>query len=324
MPRERTLSPGFFANHLLASCPPLTRLLFQGIWTLADFDGCFRWDPEGLAMKLLPRDQFDSVEAMDLLERLGFIKAYEANSTKFGFIVNWHKYQDPHPGERPVFPKPFDDSTFHVRVKAPKYRSSIDLGFGRLDIQAGISQFQQVVSMLQASCEKVASNAFPSLPSLPSSPSLPTKETTTTAAPPAPLLPEVVNGKPKRPTKASKKFEIAALMFTEDQEVAFQKVWDAWPKEGWNFSTKSTSPRRLNRALAMERFLAILQNCRHQIDGMPLQAVHLAESAIEFVNQRKRENPGGVPNVPCIANFFSSEEVSKKPWQSALLAHFGE
>lgn len=279
MPRERTLSPGFFANHLLASCPPLTRLLFQGIWTLADFDGCFRWDPEGLAMKLLPRDQFDSVEALDLLERLGFIKSYEANSTKFGFIVNWHKYQDPHPGERPVFPKPLDDSTFHVRVKAPKYRSSIDLGFGRLDIQAGISQFQQVVSMLQAPCEKVVSNAFPSLPSLPSSPSLPTKETTPLppkgeATPSAPLLP-----KPKRRNLAS-----LDIIKKDSDRQAFQSLWEGWPKRSDGKPSRGSKPKA---ELCFQKIL----------EAGEVSAAELVEAAIVYREEWSQVKEGWVQNV---------------------------
>lgn len=322
MPRERTLSPGFFANHLLASCPPLTRLLFQGIWTLADFDGCFQWDPEGLAMKLLPRDQFDASEALDLLERHGFVKSYEANGAKFGFIVNWHKYQDPHPGERPVFPKPSGNADFVVRVKQPKYRSSVDLGFGRLDIHAGITQFQQVVSKLHEPCENVASKAFPSLPS---SPSLPTNESITTmgASATPPLFAEAVNGKKPRKNPKKAKFKIPALDFTEEQEAAFDRVWQAWPAEGWDFTNRKAQPRRKDRGLAMRRFKEILDNCEHEIDGGPIKADHLAEAAIAFVDARKREAQGAIPNVPCIANFFSSEEVSKKHWQTALLAHFG-
>lgn len=166
MPRERTLAPGFFTNHLLANCPPLTRLFFQGIWTLADFDGCFAWDPEGLAMKLLPRDDFDPQAALVRLERDGFIKSFEADGRRFGYITKWHDHQDPHPMEKPVCPRPSDDPNFRVRVKAEKYRRDGDIGFGISDLPPGSYPFQQVASKLLAGSQKGASNAMPSCPSL--------------------------------------------------------------------------------------------------------------------------------------------------------------
>lgn len=183
MPRERTLAHGFFENHLLAGCQPLTRLLFQGLWTLADYDGCFKWEPEALAMKLLPRDQFDAVAAMEDLSRLGFIRQYEAKGEMYGYMVNWLKYQDPHPREKPTSPKPVNDQQFMVRVKHFKYRAPEDLAFGRTDILPGRYHIQQLASNLLATGQQPASNAYPSYPSYPS---IPTKEEQK-ASPPAPL-----------------------------------------------------------------------------------------------------------------------------------------
>ena len=39
MARARILKPGFFANELLAEIHPYGRLLFAGLWTLADREG---------------------------------------------------------------------------------------------------------------------------------------------------------------------------------------------------------------------------------------------------------------------------------------------
>src|SRR5215831_17520559 len=39
MPRTRALKPGFFQNDVLADVEPLGRLLFAGLWTLADRAG---------------------------------------------------------------------------------------------------------------------------------------------------------------------------------------------------------------------------------------------------------------------------------------------
>ena len=39
MSRSRNIKPGFFKNEHLAECQPLARLLFIGLWTLADREG---------------------------------------------------------------------------------------------------------------------------------------------------------------------------------------------------------------------------------------------------------------------------------------------
>lgn len=196
-------------------------------------------------MKLLPRDQFDPVEALSLLKANGFLQSYESNGCMFGFIVNWHKYQDPHPGERPIFPKPFLDPNFYVRIKPPKYRSSVDIGFGRFDIHQGISQFQQVVSKLYEPCSEVASKAFPSLPS---SPSLPTKEETQ-AAPSAPLL--GVGIKPGRREKKKQKLGT----FPEEVVQMVSRLIDLWPTERGGQTFRSDDVKACgNVVLILEEF----------------------------------------------------------------------
>lgn len=39
MARSRNIKPGFFTNEVLADMPALVRLLFAGLWTIADRDG---------------------------------------------------------------------------------------------------------------------------------------------------------------------------------------------------------------------------------------------------------------------------------------------
>jgi hypothetical protein len=39
MARSRNIKPGFFTNDELAECHPLGRLLFAGLWTIADKEG---------------------------------------------------------------------------------------------------------------------------------------------------------------------------------------------------------------------------------------------------------------------------------------------
>lgn len=156
MARRRFLQPGFWTNPQLSKCPPLTRMMFQVIWTHADFDGAFLWDPEALAMKGLPRDDFDAVEALDRLEQDGFIRSYVVEKARYGYVVNWHKHQDPHPGEKPVHPRPTNDPGFIVKVKEARWRKKGDTAFDCPEVERGLYPWVQLAGNLSASWIEVA------------------------------------------------------------------------------------------------------------------------------------------------------------------------
>ena len=46
MARSRNIKPAFFENELLGELPPLDRLSFIAMWTIADFKGCFEYRPK--------------------------------------------------------------------------------------------------------------------------------------------------------------------------------------------------------------------------------------------------------------------------------------
>jgi hypothetical protein len=130
--------------------------MFEAIWTHADFDGCFQWDPDALAMKGLPRDAFDPTEAMARLEHDGFLRSYCVGEQRYGYVVNWHKHQDPHPGEKPVHPRPSADPFFIVKVKDYRWRKAGDTAFDHPEIERGLYPWLQLASNLQGGCPEVA------------------------------------------------------------------------------------------------------------------------------------------------------------------------
>lgn len=131
---------------------------------------------------------------------------------------------------------------------------------------------------------------------------------------------------PKRPAR-NKNYSIAALSMSEKDQAAFERVWQAWPTHGFNYSTNSVGARRSNYALACERFKAILDNIHHtKSGGERLTADDLADAALGYLKAKKAEAIKKNLPAPCIHgidNFFSSDPASKKPWQNALLEHFG-
>lgn len=101
MARSRNIKPGFFTNDELAECSAFARLLFAGLWTIADRKGRLDDRPKKIKALVLP---FDDVDCDDLLEQLNkqkFITRYTVEENQFIQINNWDKHQNPHCKEAP-------------------------------------------------------------------------------------------------------------------------------------------------------------------------------------------------------------------------------
>lgn len=96
MARSRNIKPGFFTNDELAECSPYARLLFAGLWTIADKEGRLDDRPKKIKALVLP---FDTVDCDDLLAQLhakNFITRYVVEGNGYIQINNWKKHQNPH------------------------------------------------------------------------------------------------------------------------------------------------------------------------------------------------------------------------------------
>lgn len=100
MARARNIKPGFFRNADLVELPVETRLLFIGLWTLADREGRLEDRPKQIKMELFPADQFDVGSMLGELQSSGFISRYEVDGSKFIEVLNFIKHQDPHYKEK--------------------------------------------------------------------------------------------------------------------------------------------------------------------------------------------------------------------------------
>ena len=54
MARARNIKPAFFKNETLVELPVETRLLFIGLWTLADREGRLEDRPKRIKMEIYP------------------------------------------------------------------------------------------------------------------------------------------------------------------------------------------------------------------------------------------------------------------------------
>jgi hypothetical protein len=100
MARSRNIKPGLFKNELLAEQTIFSRLLFIGLWTLADREGRLEDRPRRIKMELFPCDSDDIDAGLSSLSSNGFIVRYEANNVKVIQIVNFLKHQTPHGTEK--------------------------------------------------------------------------------------------------------------------------------------------------------------------------------------------------------------------------------
>lgn len=100
MARRRFLHPGFFHDECLVTLDPIVRLLFAGLWCLADRDGRLEDRPVRIKMQLFPVDHVDVEAALAALADGGVVTRYEVDGRRYLEIRNFSRYQTPHPNER--------------------------------------------------------------------------------------------------------------------------------------------------------------------------------------------------------------------------------
>ena len=99
MARARNIKPGFFSNDVLAECEPLARLLFAGLWTIADREGRLEDRPKRIKAELLPYDDCNIDALLDALHSKGFILRYSVENQQLIQILAFTKHQNPHKNE---------------------------------------------------------------------------------------------------------------------------------------------------------------------------------------------------------------------------------
>jgi hypothetical protein len=120
MARQRLLKPEFFHDEPLAACPPHVRLLFEGLWVLADREGRLRDQSAVIHGAIFPYEpQLNVPEMLDALHRGGFVTRYEVEGRRYIQILNFLKHQKPHVKEMPsVIPPP--ESGREIPVLGPE------------------------------------------------------------------------------------------------------------------------------------------------------------------------------------------------------------
>ena len=137
MARARNIKPGFFDNEILGELPALTRLLFIGLWCLADREGRLQDRPKRIKKELLGYDDVTADDVDTMLQQLndnGFIQRYEIAGERYIQVTNFLKHQNPHCKEQAsVIPAPGQDmglgvvAGIHVKGRTGTAENSQDL-----------------------------------------------------------------------------------------------------------------------------------------------------------------------------------------------------
>jgi hypothetical protein len=99
--RARNLKPGFFKNEELAELPFECRILFEGLWCIADRIGRLEDRPKKIKGEVFPYDNCDVDQMLNLLANSPekFITRYEVEDKRYIQVNNFLAHNKPHPRE---------------------------------------------------------------------------------------------------------------------------------------------------------------------------------------------------------------------------------
>lgn len=129
MARARNIKPGFFRNADLVELSFESRLLFIGLWTLADRAGRLEDRPKQIKMELFPADNVDCNAALDDLASTGMVARYTVDGVRYLQVVNFAKHQNPHRDEKASsIPEPIEHDANTVQTLCEDGANTVAIG----------------------------------------------------------------------------------------------------------------------------------------------------------------------------------------------------
>lgn len=124
--RARNIKPGFFKNEDLIELSFETRLLFVGLWCLADREGRLEDRPKRIKLELFPGDSVDIEKMLSELSDAGFVLRFTHNSSRYIQVLNFKKHQNPHCKERgSTIPAPCENGASTVQAPCNNEASTV-------------------------------------------------------------------------------------------------------------------------------------------------------------------------------------------------------
>lgn len=124
MARSRNIKPGFFKNEELCNFPAMTRLLFAGLWTIADKSGRLEDRPRRIKAEVFPFDDVTADQIDGMLRELSsgkepFIIRYSQDGCQLIQVVNWERHQSPYHREKESTLPPPNETNTVIAVNEP-------------------------------------------------------------------------------------------------------------------------------------------------------------------------------------------------------------
>jgi len=107
--RSRNIKPGFFCNEELVECSFPARVLFIGLWCLADRAGYLEDRPKKIKIQIFPADPVDCDALMSELDKTKLIRRYSTTGGEYVWIPGFRAHQNPHRREKPSAIPPHPD-----------------------------------------------------------------------------------------------------------------------------------------------------------------------------------------------------------------------
>lgn len=136
--RARNIKPGFFDNEQIGGLTPAARLLFIGLWCLADKDGILEYRPQRIKIKVFPYDSFNLIKLLEEVSLAGLITIW-ADQDKVGQFIEiptFLKHQKPHPKEKASNLKEILDGSENL-IKLHEIKCNSRLMLGKRNVECG-------------------------------------------------------------------------------------------------------------------------------------------------------------------------------------------
>lgn len=91
--RIRSIKPEFFRDEDLSDLSAMTRLLFIGLWCMADGEGRLQNRPRRIKADIFPYDDYEVEDGLALLASNGFILIYTVGDISYIAVSNFKKHQ---------------------------------------------------------------------------------------------------------------------------------------------------------------------------------------------------------------------------------------
>lgn len=146
--RRRELSPEFWTDEKIVSVCDAAKLLFQGLWNLADREGRLEDKPVRIGFKVRPWDPNQTPQLLTELASVGLIKRATVDSKQIIYLPGFSKWQHVHPRELasvlPEQPEFIEEITLHGQ---PCNYTASPVIPGKADTNRAVSSVSSVSSM---------------------------------------------------------------------------------------------------------------------------------------------------------------------------------